>query len=149
MRHPNRMRPSKSCPAFAKRPMIDDFLSDESTFKVQVQRLHQIAVGGRWLFVGLLWLTVGSVSMWGLRHEIFLWQQYFTWVAVRYGMYHNPLPAFGLSLCIGMTTAVLVWQSRNILLGIPPQYRKYLEGSVCRIRQQGSTHPLWKWVCRQ
>lgn len=129
--------------------MTDELLTDNDTFKVQVQRLHQIAVGGRWLAIGLLWLTVGSLSIWSLRHEISLWQEYFTWVAVRYGMHHNPLPAFGLSLCIGMTTAVLVWQSRNILLGISPQYRKRLELSVCRIRQQGASHPLWKWVCRQ
>jgi hypothetical protein len=46
-----------------------------------------------------------------------------------------------------MTTGVLIWQSRNILLGIPEGEKQRLEKQVCRIRQQGQTHPLWKWVC--
>lgn len=118
------------------------------TFKQQVQKLHQLTVAGRWLVVGLLWLSVGSLSLWGLRYEIGLLQQYFTWVAVRYGLYYNPMPTFGLALCIGMTVSVLVWQSRNILLGLPPEEQRRLEQQVCRIRQQGSSHPLWKWVCQ-
>lgn len=120
----------------------------DPSFVSQVQRLHQLTVYGRWLFVGLLWLSIGSLSLWGLRSEIALWQQYFTWVAVRYGLYYNPLPTFGLAICIGMTASVLVWQSRNILLGVPPQEQRRLEQQVCRIRQQGPSHPLWKWVCQ-
>ncbi len=119
----------------------------DPTFHEQVQRLHRLTVYGRWLVVGLLWVSIGSLSLWGLRSEIALWQQYFTWVAVRYGLYYNPLPTFGLTFCIGMTAAVLVWQSRNILVGLPNQEQRRLEQQVSRIRQQGSSHPLWKWVC--
>ena len=117
-------------------------------FKQQVQKLHYLTVYGRWLVVILLWLTIGSLSLWGLRSEITLWQQYFTWVAVRYGLFYNPLPTFGLALCIGMTVSVLVWQSRNILLGLPQQEQQRLEQQVHKIRQQGPSHPLWKRVCQ-
>lgn len=116
-------------------------------FKQQVQKLYQLTVYGRWLVVALLWLTVGSLSLWGLRSEIALLLQYFTWVAVRFGLYYNPLPTLGLTFCIVMTISVIVWHSRNILLGLPPQEQKRLEQQVHKIRQQGATHPLWKWIC--
>ncbi|WP_375491034.1 hypothetical protein [uncultured Nostoc sp.] len=127
---------------------VPDFEKSDPSFAQQVQRLHQLTVYGRWLFVGCLWLTVAPVSLWGLRTEIALWEQYFTWVAVRFGLFYHPLPTFGLAFCLGMTAAVLVWQSRNILLGLPQQEKQRLEKQVYRIRQQGATHPLWKWVCR-
>ena len=120
----------------------------DPTFKQQVQRLHQLIVYSRWLVVGLLWLSVGSFSLWGLRAEIALWQQYFTWVALRYGLAYNPLPALGLAVCIGMTTSVIVWHSRNLLFGVPPEEQQRLEQQVHRIRQQGASHPLWKWICQ-
>ncbi len=119
-----------------------------SDFNHQVQSLHQLQVGARWLFVGFLWLTVAPLCLWDLREEIELWRQYFTWVAIRYGLYYHPLATLGLSFCIGMTLAVLIWQSRNILMGLPEPEKKRLEQQLWRIRQQGPTHPLWKWVCR-
>jgi hypothetical protein len=120
----------------------------DPTFKQQVQKLHQLIIYGRWLVVGCLWLSIGSLSLWGLRSEIALWQQYFTWVALQYGLYYNPLPTFGLAVCIGMTISVIVWQSRNMLLGLPPKQQKRLEQQVQQIRQQGTSHPLWKWICQ-
>ena len=125
----------------------DPEFENDASFIQQVQRLHKLTVYGRWLFVGCLWLTIAPVSLWNLRAEISLWEQYFTWVAVRYGLFYHPLSTFGLAFCIGMTAAVLVWQSRNILLGLPQQEKQRLEKQVYRIRQQGPTHPLWKWVC--
>lgn len=116
-------------------------------FKQQVQKLHRLTVYSRWLVVAFLWLTVGSLSLWGLRGEIALWLQYFTWVAVRYGLYYNPLPAFGLAFCISMTISAIVWQSRNLLLGLPLKEQQRLEQQVYKIRQQGASHPLWKWIC--
>ena len=120
----------------------------DPNFNVQVQRLHRLMVYGRWLVVGILWISVAPLSLWGLRYPISLLQDHFTWAAVRYGLYFNPLPAIGLSSCIGMTAAVLLWQSRNILLGLPPQEQRRLEQQVLRIRHQGSSHPLWKWICQ-
>lgn len=125
-----------------------DILKKDPQFQQQVQKLHQITVYSRWLLVGLLWLTIFPLSLWSLRSEIALLQQYFTWTAVRFGLYYHPLATFGLALCIGMTVSVLVWQSRNILVGLPADEQRRLEVQVSRIRQQGSTHPLWKWVCQ-
>ena len=121
--------------------------SIDTTFTQQVQRLHQLTVYGRWFFVGCLWLIIAPFSLWNLRGELVILQQYFTWVAVRYGLFYNPLSTLGLAVCIGTTVSTLVWQSRNILLGLPQRERERLEKQVFRIRQQGQTHPLWKWVC--
>ncbi|MFB2968952.1 hypothetical protein ACE1CD_08265 [Aerosakkonema sp. BLCC-F183] len=118
----------------------------DPNFQKQVQRLHNLTVWGRWLVVALLWLTVAPLSLWGLRYEIGLLRQHFTWTAVKYSIAYNHLPAMGLALCVGMTAAVLIWQSRNILVGMPQEEHRRLEKQVNRIRQQGSTHPLWKWV---
>jgi hypothetical protein len=127
----------------------DNYVEDKDpSLTQQVQKLYQLTVYGRWCFVGVLWLTLAPISLWNLRAEIALWQQYFTWVAVRYGLSSHPLATLGLAFCIGMTTAVLVWQSRNILLGLPKEEKQRLEKQVFQIRQQGSTHPLWKWIFR-
>jgi len=109
-------------------------------------RLHQMTVCGRWLLVSALWLIVGIASLWGLRYPIGLMQEHFTWAALRYGLAYHPISALGLSLCIGMTISVLVWQSRNILFGLPKRDRQRLEQQVQRIYQQGASHPLWRWV---
>ncbi len=121
-------------------------LPNDALFQRQVQRLHQLTVYTRWLVVGLLWLTVGVFSLWGLRSELVLWRQHFTWTAVRYAFAYNRLPTMGLGLCLGMTIGVLVWQSRNILFGMPLAEKRRLEQQVVKIRQQGQTHPLWNWI---
>lgn len=120
----------------------------DPTFKAQVKRLYQLTVYGRWLLVSILWVTLAPWSLWGWRYEISLLRSHFTWAALRYGIIFNPLPALGLTFCIGITIAVLVWYSRNVLLGIPRQEQKRLEQQVNRIYQQGPSHPLWKWVCK-
>ncbi|ADI65803.1 hypothetical protein [Trichormus azollae] len=131
-------------------PPIDDSIiyNSDVSFLEQVQRLHQLTVYGRWLFVCCLWLIISPACLWDLCSEIALWQQYFTWSAVRYGLFFHPLSTLGLAFCIAMTVLVLVWQGRNILVGLPQPEKQRLEKQVCRIRQQGSTHPLWKWVCQ-
>ncbi|XWK87760.1 MAG: hypothetical protein U7127_26820 [Phormidium sp.] len=120
----------------------------DPSFAAQVERLLELTIYGRWLFVIFLWLTVGSLSLGALRDEIALLQQHFTWVAVRYGLAYNRLPAMGLALCVGMTVAVMIWQSRNMLIGMPPIEKRRLEQQVFRIRQQGKSHPLWNLVCQ-
>jgi hypothetical protein len=116
-------------------------------FAEQIQKLHRLTVYGRWLFSLCLWLIIAPFCLWDLRVELSLLQQYFTWVGLRYALMFHPLSTLGLSLCIAMTTSVLVWQSRNILWGLPLQEQENLKKQVYRIRQQGSSHPLWKWVC--
>jgi len=113
-----------------------------------VQRLYKLNLYGRWLFVICSWLILGSWSVWGLREDIPLWFDYFTVTAVRYTFHFNPLSTLGLSFCVGITAAVLVWQSHNILRGgIAPEERKRLEKQVHKILVTGPKHPLWQWVC--
>lgn len=120
----------------------------DPTFERQVQKLYRLIAYSRWLVVGCLWLSIGVLSLWGLRYEIALLLQYFTWVAVRYGLYYNPLPTFGLAFCSVMTISTIVWQSRILLFGIPPKELRRLAKQVQQIRQQGTSHPLWKWICQ-
>lgn len=115
-------------------------------FQAAVQRLHELTVLGRWLVVIVLWLTLGSASLWGLRYPISLMREYFTWAALRNGLAYHPIAAMGLGLCIGLTLGVLIWQSRNILFGLPKNQQRRLETMVLRIQQQGASHPLWKWI---
>lgn len=121
---------------------------DDPLFRQQVQSLHQLTVYARWLFVCLLWISIGSLSLWGLRYPISLLSEYFTWSGLRYSLFFYRWPTLGLAVCIAMTISVLSWQSRNILLGIPENELRKLEQQVQRIRQQGKSHPLWKWVCK-
>ncbi|NES84819.1 MAG: hypothetical protein F6K10_27300 [Moorea sp. SIO2B7] len=118
-------------------------------FQKQIQRLHQLTVYGRWLFVFLSWGSLGSFAIWGLRREIELWREHFTWTSVRYGLAFNRIPTLCLAFCIAITASVLVWQSRNILQGISPKEQYRLEQKVKNIRASGSSHPLWKWVCKE
>lgn len=124
----------------------DPAIELDPIFKNQIDRLYRLTVYGRWLVIVLLWLIIGGYSLWELRYPISLIQEDFTWAAVRYGFYFQPIPAFGLCLCLSMTLSTLVWQSRNQLCGLPSREQQYLVQKVCHIRQQGSSHPLWKWV---
>jgi hypothetical protein len=117
------------------------------SFNQQVERLHQVTVYGRWFFVTCLWLTIAPFALWNLRSEIVILQQYFTWVSLRYGLFYHPLSSLGLAVCIGTTVSTIVWQSRSILRGFPQREKQRLEKQVLKIRQQGPTHPLWKWIC--
>jgi hypothetical protein len=117
-------------------------------FKNQIDNLYHLTVYGRWFVIGLLWLTVGIYSLWQLRASISLMQEDFTWAAVKYGLIFNLIPALGLCLCVGMMTGTLVWQSRNIIWGIPKKEQQRLIKQVGNIRKQGSSHPLWKWVVK-
>ncbi|WP_373540629.1 hypothetical protein [Chamaesiphon sp.] len=117
-------------------------------FKNQIDRLYHLSNYGRWLTLGLLWLTVGAYSLYELRYPIGLLQEYFTWAALKYGLVFQPIPALGLCLCIGMTASALVRQSLNSIWGISKLERQRLSQQVAQIRKQGSSHPLWKWVVR-
>ncbi len=112
----------------------------------QMQRLYWLWVWQRWRTALLLWLTLGVGGLWGLRHEFALWLHRFTWTAVRYGLAFNRLAAIALATCIGVTTVILIWQSRHILRGLPPADQHRLHQVVLAIRHQGSSHPLWAWV---
>jgi hypothetical protein len=111
-----------------------------------IQRLYNLTIYARWVVVGLLWLTVGLWSLWSFRQDLRLIWEYFTWASLRYALAFNRLGALGLGLCIGMTTAVLIIQSRTILWGLPAEERQRLKQQALKIRQQGESHPLWRWM---
>lgn len=114
----------------------------------QVKQLHRLTVYTRWLVVGVSWLVVLPLVVWQLQEEIALMRSHFTLAAVRYALVFNPSCAIALSWCLGITTAVLLWQSGNILFGFSSRYRHQLEKQVFRIRKQGQSHPLWRWVIK-
>ncbi|MBE9041635.1 hypothetical protein IQ235_12675 [Oscillatoriales cyanobacterium LEGE 11467] len=115
----------------------------------EIERLHRLTVYARWAIVSVLWMSLGLWSLWALRREIALWLEHFTWVAVWYALRAHPISGFGLFFCTGMTLSVLIWQSRNILWGLPKSEQLSLARQVRRIRETGPSHPLWKWVVRQ
>ncbi|MGB7414507.1 MAG: hypothetical protein WA902_09895 [Thermosynechococcaceae cyanobacterium] len=132
-----------------KEKMHDDPMAyQDPQFNAEIWRLHRLTVYARWVFVLCLWLTVGVLSFLGLRSSINLWLEYFTWAAFRAAFRYNGLATAGLGLCLGTTLAVLIWQSRNILFGLPEQERSRLRQRVTKIHQQGTSHPLWRWVCQ-
>lgn len=71
----------------------------------------------------------------------------FTWAALRYGLAFNIWSTLGLSICIGPTVALLVWQTRNILFGLPKPELRRMEKYIIKVREQGNSHPLWSYVC--
>jgi hypothetical protein len=112
----------------------------------QVNRLHQLTVYSRWLFVGFLWLVIAPLCFWHLRSEFALWRDYFTWTAVRYTIIFNRLASIALVLCVAWTISTVIWQIRHRIWGMAREERRSLEQRVLRIRRRGKGHPLWKWV---
>ena len=120
--------------------------SSDPNFHKKVKKLYRLTVYFRWIVVVFSWLTFGAYGIWGLRLEISLWLDYFTWAALRYGLAFNIIPTICLAFCIGMTISVLVWQSRNIIWGLPPKEKQELEKQVEHILAQGKRHFLYKWL---
>lgn len=113
-------------------------------YQRQIERLRVILLRRWWRSNVILWLTVGSLSLWSLRGEWAMLRQYFTWTAVRYALAYNRLAALGLGLCMGLTVALLVAESRHILFGLAGSEQQRLDQLHHHILQQGPTHPLWK-----
>ena len=111
--------------------------------KKQLQQLRTILWRRWWLTVLGLWLAVGSLRLWNLRPEIILLRQYFTWTALRYGLLYHRLVALGLGLCLGLTVALLLAESRYLLFGLAKEEQQRLETWLQRINRQGPRHPLW------
>ncbi len=109
--------------------------------QLQLQRTSQWR--RLWLTVLGLRPAVGSLSLWHLRLEIILLRQYFTWTALRYGLLYHRLAALGLGLCLGLTVALLLAESRYLLFGLAKEEQQRLETWLQRINRQGPRHTLW------
>ncbi|PZO41549.1 MAG: hypothetical protein DCF21_22565 [Leptolyngbya sp.] len=113
-----------------------------------IEKLRVMILRRWWAVSGLLWLTVAPLSLWSLRPEIAQLRQYFTWSTVRLGLGYNRPAAIGLGLCVGLTVALLVNESRNILWGMTKDEQQRLEKLCDRIEAQGPSHPLWRRLHR-
>lgn len=88
-----------------------------------------------WGFTLGLWFTVAPASLWRLRAT---WQQLsdvFTWSALRYGLAFNRGAAIGLGLCLGMTVALLLSETRHLYWGLSRRERHHLLRALRRRRR--------------
>ncbi len=115
-------------------------------FAADLERLAVLTVRLRWAVVVGLWLTIGAVSLWGIRENLWLMSQYFTWAALHYTFRFNRWNALGITICTVMTLSVLLGQSRDILFGRSGSEQERLHQQLLRIKQQGETHPMWRWL---
>jgi hypothetical protein len=120
-------------------PLDPDFAAD-------LERLAALTIRLRWAVVVGLWLTIGALSLWGIRENLVLMSQYFTWAALHYTFRFNRLNALGIMICTVMTLSVLLGQSRDILFGRSGSEQERLHQQLLRIKQQGESHPMWRWL---
>jgi len=105
-------------------------VEQDPDFQNKVDHHYRLMVWARWKFVIFLWLTLGTYGVWGLRHEIKLWLDYFTWAAVYYGLQFNMTSTICLAICLGFTVSTLVWQIRSMIWGLSDKEKYYLEQQV-------------------
>ena len=121
----------------------------EPNWKIALEKLYRLTIYIRWLFVLFAWLTLGSYGFWQLRGDYQLWRDYFTWTAVRYALAFNPVAAFCLFLCLGLTGAVLIRHSLYLLFGISSTQQEYFRQQAQKIYSKGATHPFYTWVYKR
>ncbi len=109
-------------------------------------RLHRLQVLLRWLILVSLWSLVTPWALLSMAPGLQLLTTNFTWIGLRYLIVEDRLPSFAITVCVALTAAHLLWQSRNILWGLPLRERQRLRQQVLRIARQGRRHSLWRWV---
>jgi hypothetical protein len=113
----------------------------------QVKRLRRVDVCQRWLFVALLWLTVGAWSFWEMREGMALLWEYFSFTGLKYiVVFHIWGGGAGFILCLTVTLSSIFWQIGHSLWRLSPRERHHLEVRVRQIQERGSKHPYWRWI---
>ncbi len=112
----------------------------------EIEALRQAMMRTWWWVCFGLWLSVGLLSLWWVRSDLQELRQYFTWTAVRFMLIYNRLAAMGLGLCFGLTLALLLSESRQILWGISEGEYARLLSNLEKIHAQGPSHPQWKII---
>jgi hypothetical protein len=107
----------------------------------KVKKVYQINLYRKWRIVAICWLTLGIFSIWELRHEIALWQDYFTWSALRYALAYHRLASLSFSICLGLTIGLLISQCRDILWGISEQEKYRLTQELEKLCNSGKFNP--------
>lgn len=123
--------------------------NDPLKLEPKIQKIYRINLYLKWITVLIFWLSFGLFGMWELREEIALWQQYFTWSALRYALVYHRLAAIALSICIGLTVGLLITQSRDLLWGISDQEKYRLQQEIDKICAKGKSHPFYKFLCKE
>ncbi len=106
--------------------------------------LYQLLLLG---FVILAWLIIGVPSLWALRVQIGRLLEHFTWIGLKFLLFYKPeLPSLGVLFCIALTLYMLISMSRYELFGLFESEKQLIQAQVDWIRQQGSSHILYRWV---
>ncbi|MGA1262603.1 MAG: hypothetical protein ACO331_01660 [Prochlorothrix sp.] len=137
--------PSPPLPPSLPAQWLQQHIADPAVCRAAF-RLHQLQVRLRWFGHGVLWLVLLPPSLWALSPEFELWREALTWAAVRYGLLGHPWAAAALFFLIATTLETLLWQGRNILLGMPRREVLRLAEQVQTIQEKGSGHWLWPWL---
>ncbi len=114
----------------------------------ELEALRQAMMRTWWRISLFLWLTVGLGCLWWVRGDLIEISEYFTWAAVRAIFLYNRPAGMGIALCIGVTFALLMSESRQILWGMSADERSRLSAQLDRIHAQGSSHPQWNLIQR-
>ncbi|MBE9063227.1 hypothetical protein IQ256_19900 [cf. Phormidesmis sp. LEGE 11477] len=112
----------------------------------ELEALRQAMMRTWWRICLCLWLTVGLGCLWWVRGDLIEISEYFTWAAVRSIFLYSRLAGVGIALCVGVTFALLVSESRQILWGMSAEERSRLSAQLDRIHAQGDSHPQWHLI---
>ncbi len=121
-------------------------LSPDPLLIQQVAKLQQLEVWRRWLSMLLMWLTLGSWSLWELRESIVILREYFSWSGVVYGCYFHLGGGCGLLFCVLSTCSSLVWQIGHVSGQLSAKERHQLEVRVQQIQASKKENWLWRWI---
>ncbi|MEB3225005.1 MAG: hypothetical protein VKJ86_04290 [Synechococcus sp.] len=117
-------------------------LGSDNQLTPLAMKLVHLTILGRWVFVGCLWSTCGIYSVWALREEFPLWQDYLTWAVVRLSLGYHMWASLAFTLCVAYTCAVLVWHSHKLVRGWPAKER-YRFNQWAEKLTQNRQHWLW------
>ncbi|MEO1620044.1 MAG: hypothetical protein AAFU53_03315 [Cyanobacteria bacterium J06632_3] len=120
-------------------------ITDPTTSK-ELEALRQAMMRSWWLICLGIWLTVGLGCLWWIRRDIVEISEYFTWAAVRSIFLYQRPAGMGLAFCIGLTFALLLSESRQILWGISKDEQARLMVNLEKIHAQGPSHPQWELI---
>ena len=112
----------------------------------ELEALRQAMMRNWWRICLFLWLTVGLGCLWWVRGDLIEISDYFTWAAVRSIFLYSRTAGIGIALCVGLTFALLVSESRQILWGMSAEERSRLSAQLDRIHEQGESHPQWRLI---
>lgn len=130
--------------------MNDDPLTleelDEATWQRAIARYCGLTLFLRWVVVAGCWLLLGGWGVWQIRQGIALAWEHFTWAAIRYALVFHPLATLALAFCWGLTAAVLVRHSLELLEKRSPKENYRLRQTVAAIRDRGPQDWRWRWV---